>query len=60
MYRWDSQATEKIEMTTVEFKEANEQTYADTTVGEIHVHTSTPDIQITTTELQDRSIFWWL
>ncbi len=51
-------------MTTVEFKEANEQTYAqplvvsegetDTTVGEIHVHTSTPDIQITTTGLQNR------
>ncbi len=65
--KWDSQATEKIEMTTVEFKEANEQTNAqplvvsdgetDTTVGEIHVHTSTPDIQITTTELQNRVPF---
>ncbi len=65
--KWDSQSAVKIEMTTVEFKEANEQTYAqplvvsegetDTTVGEIqcvHVHTSTPDIQITTTELQNR------
>ena len=62
--KWDCQSTVTIEMTTVEFKEANEQTYAqplvvsegetDTTVGEIHVHTSTPDIQITTTGLQNR------
>ncbi len=80
--KWDSQAIEKIEMTTVEF---NEQTNAqplvvsegetdtewemnsqdtdtthakkDTTVGEIHVHTSTPDIQIITTELQNRVPF---
>ena len=115
--KWDSQSTVKIEMTTVEFKEANEGLYAqsivvsegeidtesegedterdsqdmepedqytewdnqensqdtewdsqamedieihgetDTTVGEIHVHTFTPDIQITTTELQNRVPF---
>ncbi len=55
--KWDSQDTEKIERKTVEFKEANKQINAqetDTTVGEIHVRMSTPDLQIIPTELQDR------
>ena len=68
--KWDSQSTVKIEMTTVEFKEANEQTYAqplvvspkkvetDTTVGEIQ--TSTPDIQITVTGLGKHAPFSYL
>ena len=54
--KWDSQDTEKIERKTVEFKEANKQINAqeiETAVGEIHVQTVTPDIQITTTELQN-------
>ena len=64
--KWDTQSTEKIEMITIEFKEVNEQTYTqsltvsegetDTTVGEIHVQTSTPDIQITVTELENCSV----
>ena len=55
--KWDSRSTMKIERKTVKFKEANEQRYAqetDTTVGEVHVQMSTPDIKITTTELQKR------
>ncbi len=58
--KWDSQDTEKIERKTIEFKEANKQINAqetDTTVGEIHVRMSTPDIQIIPTELQDRVPF---
>ncbi len=50
--KWDCQSTVIIEMTTVEFKQPQRET--DTTVGEIHVHTSTPDIQITTKGLQNR------
>ena len=49
---WDSQDTEKIEMTIVEFKQPQRKE-TETAVGEIHVQTSTPDIQIITTELQN-------
>ncbi len=52
--KWNSQATEKIEMKRIKFTTYATKGETDTTVGEIHVHTSTPDIQITTTKLQNR------
>ena len=50
--KWDSQSTVKIEMTTVEFKETQPFVIS---VGKIQI--STPDIQITTTELQNCVLF---
>ncbi len=50
-----SQSTMKIEMKIVEFKQPQRKE-TDTTVGEI---ISTPDIQITTTELQNRVRYFY-
>ncbi len=49
---WDSQETEEIEITTIEFKQP-QGSETDTAVGEIQTEVYTPDIQITTEELHN-------